>query len=298
MQIETFRVFRDLVETTSFSKAAEANGITQSAVSQQVRAIEKRFRVRLIERGKRYFSLTPEGRAFLNASREILSAYDNLDNRIQAITHVIAGELRVATVLSIGLHELPPCLHAFRKSHPKVDVKVDYCRSNEVYEAVLSGRAEVGLVAYPGRKRGLKVLPFWKDQLILACAPSHRFAKRGRKVRLTELAGEKFVAFEPDLPTRKEIDRRLKEQGVRLRPILEFDNVETVKRAVGIEGAVSIVPGICVRNEVASGQLVALELDEPDMSRPLGALIQTSAVGSPALKEFLELLEKTDLGAV
>ncbi len=295
MQIETFKVFRDLVETTSFSRAAEVNGITQSAVSQQVRAIERKFSVRLIERGKRYFALTPEGKAFLAASRNILDAYESLGHRIQAIQQVVAGELRVGTVFSIGLHELPPYLKLFRKAHPDVDVKVSYCRSNEVYTAVADGECDLGLVAYPTRKAGLRVMTFWRDKLVLICSPENPLAKKPR-VRLDQLAAVKFVAFEPDLPTRKEIDKRLRDRGVKLKPVLEFDNIETVKRAVEIEQAVSIVPEICVRDEVRGSTLVAVEIDEPDMWRPLGAVVKRSASPSPALKEFLAMLEKNELG--
>ncbi len=292
MQIETFKVFRDLVETTSFSKAAQANGITQSAVSQQVRAIERKFNVRLIERGRRVFALTPEGRAFLAASRHILDAYEGLGSRIQAIQKVVAGELKIATVFSIGLHELPPSLKRFRKEFPGVEVTVAYFRSNEVYAAVAAGECDLGLVAYPARRPGLRVTTFWRDKLVLICSPEHRLASAAR-VRLADLGGEKFVAFEPDLPTRKEIDKRLRERGVKLKPVLEFDNIETVKRAVEIEQAVSIVPEICVRNEVRGSTLVAVEIDEPEMWRPLGAVIKSAAAASPALKEFLAMLEKT-----
>lgn len=295
MQIETFKVFRDLVETTSFSRAAEANGITQSAVSQQVRAIEKKFNVRLIERGKRIFQLTAEGKEFLAASRDILDAYENLGNRLASIRRVVTGEVRLATVYSIGLHELPPYLKAFRRAHPGVEVKVDYCRYQEVYDAVRDGSSELGLVAYPARRTGLRVMTFWRDKLVLICAPGHRLARK-KRVQLRELVGEKFVAFEPDLPTRKEIDRRLRERGVRIRPVLEFDNIETVKRAVTIEDAVSIVPEICARDEVRGDTLVAVEIDEPEMWRPLGAVVPRSLTPSPALKEFLGMLEKTELG--
>lgn len=296
MQIETFKVFRDLVETTSFSKAAKANGITQSAVSQQVRALEKRFDVRLIDRGKSTFRLTPEGEAFLATSRRILDAYDDLSERIRTGTREeVAGEVRIATVYSIGLHELPPYLRTFRKQHPGVQVTVDYCRYSEVYDAVRDGRCDLGLVAYPARRQGLRVMTFWRDKLVLICSPEHRLAKK-KEATLRDLVGEKFVAFEPDLPTRKQIDKKLRQRGVRLRPILEFDNIETVKRAVEIEDAVSIVPEICVRDEVRSGALTVVELDEPDMWRPLGALVKTRAVPSPALKEFLGMLENTELG--
>src|SRR5215207_4657471 len=105
MYIETFKVFCDLAETGSFSKAATLNSITQSAVSQQIRALENRFQVILVERGRRNFSLTPEGHAFLQASKEILDVYDHLGDRLQELRNIVAGELRIASIYSIGLHE-------------------------------------------------------------------------------------------------------------------------------------------------------------------------------------------------
>jgi len=295
VHLATFKVFRDLVETSSFSKAAEVNGITQSAVSQQVRAIERKFNVRLIDRRSRTLTLTEQGKAFLAASRDIVDAYENLGHRLASISNFVEGVVRLATVYSIGLHELPPYLRAFRRLHPGVDVKVDYCRYSEVYEAVRDGSCDLGLVAYPARQAGLRVMTFWRDKLVLICGPGHRLAKK-KAVRLRDLVGEKFVAFEPDLPTRKEIDKRLRARGVRIKPILEFDNIETVKRAVGVEEAVSIVPEICVRDEVRGDTLVAVEIDEPDMWRPLGALVKRNSEPVPALKEFLGMLEKTELG--
>src|SRR5688572_7592799 len=121
MQIQSFKVFSDLAETASFSKAAERNGITQSAVSQQVSAIENRFDVEVIERGRRNFGLTPEGRVFLEASRDILGALDGLGSRLHRLRNAVTGELRVATIFSIGLHELPPYLKIYRNEFPDVE---------------------------------------------------------------------------------------------------------------------------------------------------------------------------------
>ena len=296
MQIQSFKVFSDLAETASFSRAAAINGITQSAVSQQMRTIEQRYHVKLIERGRKNFSLTPEGRAFLEASREILGTLEGLGSRIQKLQNVVAGELRIATVFSIGLHELPPCLKVFRRRFPEVDVRVEYQRSSEIYTGLLEGRADIGLVAYPSPRRGLKMIPFWSDRLVLICPPGHPLAAR-RRLAFSALEGQKFIAFEPDLPTRREIDRKLRAAGVRVNLTLEFDNIETVKRAVEVENAVSIVPETAVRHEVASGSLVAIEFDAKDMLRPLGALVRRSARVSPALREFLLLLENTKLFA-
>lgn len=252
--------------------------------------MEQKYGVKLIERGRKNFALTPEGKAFMQTGREITGALDSLGARIQELKHVVAGELRVATIFSIGLHELPPCLREYRLEYPDVDVRVEYRRSTEVYTAVQEGRSDVGLVAYPAARRGLKATTFWKDKLKLICCPGHPLATK-KKISLKSLDGQRFVAFEPDLPTRREIDRALRSAGVKVRMDLEFDNIETVKRAVEVENGVSIVPETAVSHEVAGGQLVALEIDAGDMWRPLGALTRSSARVSPALREFLSKLK-------
>jgi len=297
MQIETFKIFCDLVETGSFSKAAALNTITQSAVSQQIRSLEGRFKVVLIERGRRNFSLTPEGEAFLRVSREILDIYDHLGDRLHELQNIIAGDLKIATIYSIGLHELPPFLKEFRKQHHDVEVTVEYKRSSEVYSMVLNGEADVGLVSYATKRKGILIEPFTEDRLVLICHPDHRLASR-KEIRIQELEGEKFIAFEPDLPTRKILDRHLKEQGVAINQTMEFDNIETVKRAVEIENGVSIVPQNTVEEEVSSGTLIAIEIKDPELWRPLGILLKRNRSRTPALREFISLLQKGALFAV
>ncbi|MEX1045527.1 MAG: LysR family transcriptional regulator [Chthoniobacterales bacterium] len=289
MQLLLFKVFRDLAETASFSRAAQRNALTQSAVSQQVKALEKRYGVRLIDRGKKSFSLTPEGRTFLGAAREIVAVVDGLDARLQELREMVEGDLRLAAVLSVGLHELPPYTRQFARLYPQVKIHTDYLRSSEVYAVVLAGRAEAGLVAYPAVRRGLVVEELWRDRLVLVCSPSHRLARRAR-VSLTELAGEKFIAFAADLPTRKALDRALRGAGVVMRPEREFDNIETVKRTVEIDGAVSILPETTLANERRAGSLIPVEISSPDMWRPVGVVTKRNRAGSLALRRFLELL--------
>ena len=291
MQIETFKVFCDLVETASFSRAASLNSITQSAVSQQIRALERHFRVSLIERGKKNFSVTQEGRAFLQASKEILHTFENLGSRIRELQNIVAGELKIATIYSIGLHELPPFLKKFRTLYPDVEVKVDYRRSAQVYSEVLEGNADLGLVAFPAKRTGLVIEDFWRDKLVLICHPDHPLAER-KRVRLRDLAGEKFISFEPDLPTRKVIDRLLREQGIKIEHAMEFDNIETVKRAVEIENGISLVPQTSVADESRNGSLVAIEVESFDMWRPLGVLYRRHRAISPAQQQFVALLKE------
>jgi DNA-binding transcriptional LysR family regulator len=291
MQVETFKIFRDLAETGSFSRAAVSNGITQSAVSQQIRALEQRFQVSLIERGRRAFALTAEGEAFLGASREIVDVYEHLDDRLKTLSNTVEGQLRVGVIYSIGLHELPPYIKAFQVAQPGVEVRLDYRRSWELYGAVLDGSVDMGLVCYPVKKKGLQILPFLDDRLVMICHPNHPLASRA-SITLADIEGERFISFEPDQPTRKVIDRALREHGVRVQHAIEFDSVETVKCAVEIENGISIVPSRTVIQEVENGLLAAIEISSPRMSRPLGILLKREHARPPAVREFVALLRK------
>ena len=286
MYVETFKVFRDLAETGSFSKAALLNSITQSAVSQQIRALEKHYEVLLVERGQRSVCLTLEGNTFLQACREILEVSNQLGDRLRDLRNVVEGGLNIATIYSVGLHELPERLRAFRQKYPEVAVQVEYRRSSQVYAQVLSGEADLGLVAFPAKRAGLRIEIFDEDPMVVICHPRHPLAKEAR-LELGQIEGERFIAFEPDLPTRKVIDRHLKENGVTVARAMEFDNVETVKRAVEVENGVSIVPQNTVRQEVASGALVAIPLEGTGLSRPLGVISKRNRPRSPAQKEFV-----------
>ena len=290
MYIDVFKVFCDLAETGSFSKAAALNGITQSAVSQQVRAIENKFQVVLVDRGRRNFALTNEGKAFLQASREILEVYNHLGDRLHEMRNVVAGELKIASIYSIGLHELPPHLKVFREKFPQVEVHVEYRRSQQVYGLVLDGEVDLGLVAYPSKRTGLLVEIFSQDQLVLICHPNHALAQE-KCIALERLNGEKFIAFEPDLPTRKVIDRHLRDHGVLIEHAMEFDNIETVKRAVEVESGAAIVRSHTVREEGENGLLAAVSVSDPEMSRPLGVITKRNRARSPAHKEFVVALK-------
>ncbi|MBI3418103.1 MAG: LysR family transcriptional regulator [Verrucomicrobia bacterium] len=290
MQIESLKMFCDLAETESFTKAAQINLVTQSAVSQQISSLEKQFKSILIERSKKKFRLTREGQLLYEYSKQIIQTYESLHNRLQEIKDVISGMIRVSTIYSIGLHDLPPYLKAYLKSYPTVNVHVEYRRSNQVYEDVLSNVVDLGLVAYPVRDSRLEIVPLRQDKLVLICHPQHPLAKQ-KSVPLSAVAGQKFISFEPDIPTRKAIDRVLKENQIDVRTVMELDNVETVKRAVEIEAGLAIVPQSTVSQEVSKQTLVAIDMEHPDLFRPLAAIYKKSKVLSPAMKQFIAILK-------
>ena len=155
MQIENLKIFADLVETKSFSKSAKLNGLTQSAVSQQARAMERHFKALLIDRSQKQFQLTREGQRVYESSKDILHAYDTLISEMQEMKKVISGMIRISTIYSIGLHELPPL-------HQEIPARLSrrsMCgsstrRSNLVYEDILHNAVDFhGLVAFPVENR-------------------------------------------------------------------------------------------------------------------------------------------------
>ena len=289
MHIEGFKVFCDLCDTGNFSRAAEASGITQSAVSQQIRAVEKRFGVPLIDRSNNHFTLTPEGRIYLEVCRDILTRYDSLDSRFRVARGKLGGKLRVASVISIALHNLPPLLKQFRKDHPGVEVTVDYRKAEEIYTAVEDGRADLGLVAYPKARPGLRAITCWQERLVLVMPHGHKLAGK-RPVLLNQLEGERFVGLTPDIPTRQHLDKVLRQGGVKVSLVAELENIETVKGAVEAEQAISIIPETSVRQEIKLGTLISRPIEADRMWRPMGAVTRRPMPEKPSLLEFLSLL--------
>lgn len=291
MQIESLKVFCDLAETESFTKAAQINQITQSAVSQQISSLERQFKSLLIERSKKKFRLTREGQVLYEYSKQIIQTYDSLHSKLQEIKDIISGTIRVATIYSIGLHDLPPYIKKFLKSYPTVHVHVEYRRSNQVYEDVLSNVVDLGLVAYPAKDNKLEVIPLRRDSMVLICHPQHPLAKL-KSIRISSLSGQKFIGFEPDIPTRKAIDKILKDSNVQVNHVMEFDNIETVKRAVEIDAGIAIVPQGTINQEVAKQTLSQVTFEDVELYRPLAAIYKKSKVLSPAMKQFLSIIKE------
>lgn len=290
MQVDNFKVFADLVETKSFSKAAKLNGITQSAVSQQARAMEKSFKTLLIDRSQKQFQLTREGQRVYEASKDILHEYEKLLSELQELKKVISGTIRISTIYSVGLHELPPYIKRFLLEFPAVNVRVEYRRSNLVYEDLLHNAVDFGLVAFPAKVRQIEIIPFREDEIVLVCHPDHELAKL-KEVDIKVLSEQKFIGFDPDIPTRKAIDLIFRENKFDIEPVMEFDNIETVKRAVEIDAGVAMVPSATVQQEIKQGTLSQVKFKGASFTRPLAILHRKGRVLTPAMKKFIEMLQ-------
>ena len=288
MHIETMKTFCDLVETGSFTRAAQMNLVTQSAVSQQLKTLEARYDCRLVERTRRgRMVLTDQGKCFYAGCRDLLERFESLEVQMRERSAAIAGTVRIATVYSIGLHELPPYVTRFMKTYPQVRVHLEYRRTNQVCDGCLDDTVDIGIVALPIPRSNLEVIPWQEEPLVLVCAPEHPLARR-RRVTMSLLQGASFIAFERDIPTRKTIDRLLSRYRVKVNRVMEFDNIETIKRAVEVGSGVSIVPATTVAEAIHRGTLVKLGFVEGRFTRTVGVIHRRGRVLTRAASAFVE----------
>ena len=289
INLEILQMFADLVEAGSFSRAAEKNFVSQSAVSQRLRTLERDYGQTLIDRGqgRGRVSPTPAGRMLYEGARTLLQSAAGLDAQMRELSDEVAGTVRVATVYSVGLHALPPRLKPFLAAHPRVNVHLEYEQTDKVYDDVASGLLDVGIVACPTAKRGLEVIPFAEEEMVVICAPEHPLAGQV-EVTLKQLDGLPFIGFADDIPTRRLVDDRLRAAGARVRMVTTFDNVETIKNLVEIGSGISILPADTVRQETRSGTLAARPFMPADaFTRPTGLLLKTTKTRRAAVGAFV-----------
>ena len=289
MQLETLQFFCDAVRLGSFSRAAELNGVSQSAVSQAIQLLEARLGVRLVDRSRRPWVLTDEGKLYYERVRELLEGLAEAEAEIRARASAREALVRVAAIYSVGLHDMSRYVEALHRQMPGSRVEIAYVHPRRVYELLDAGQADVGLVSFPSQGREYVVVPWRQEPMRLVCPPGHRWAKR-EEVAVAELDGESLVAFEDGLAIRRAIDRYLKQHGARPRIVAAFDNVEMIKRAVEDGMGVAVLPEPTVDRERTRGSLVVVPLGGAVLYRPLCVLLRRRSRWSRAIVSFVEIL--------
>ncbi len=291
MNIESMRIFCDVVRYQSFSRGAAASNVSQSAATQCVHRVEQHFGVQLIDRTKRPFVLTPEGQACYEGFRQVLEIYDATEARVKALRMEISGLVRVAAIYSVGLHHMSRCMKEFMQLYPKAKVRLEYLHPAKVLEAVLNAEVDLGIISYPHPTPELAVIPWRSERMVVVCHPKHPLARR-KSVTLEDIRGEDFVGFDRELSIRKQIDKHLRQRSVHVRVVMEFDNIETIKQAVQIGAGVSILPEPTVSSEHRNGSLAVVRLESPEIRRPLGIIHRQRKVFTPTMIKFIELLKE------
>jgi DNA-binding transcriptional LysR family regulator len=289
MTFENLLLFRDIVQERSVSRGAALNGVSQPAASQHLRELEERMGVTLLDRSTRPFTLTAAGKIYFQMCRDALQRYEEFQVALEGLKAEVEGPVRIASIYSVGISEMSRLKEEFSRRFPQAALEVEYLRPDKVYDAVLADRADLGFVSYPQASRLLAVIPFRTEQMAVAAAPSHPLARRA-VVKLGDLEGCDFIAFDEDLPIRQGIDRFLRDHGVAVNFAMHFDNLQMIKEAVALGSGISILPVRPLRAEIERGRLVAIPIDA-ELLRPIGIIHRRRKKLHRAAQCFLDLLD-------
>ncbi len=293
MHLETLKIFSDLAELLSFSKTAEKHYLSQSAVSQQLAQLEVTHKCQLINRKKRPIELTKEGQILYKAARDIIERYEQMKNELSEVKSSTGSRVNVGAIFSIGMHTLSDYVKKFMVKYPNVNVHIEYFGAAKIYELVLAGDLDIGLVAIAKRDKRLDVYDFEDEPLVLVCSPRHLLAGES-KIDIHKVQFERFISFEKNLATRIWIDNILHRYNIVVRPVMEFDNTETIKRAVEINSGLSILPRTTIVQEVAAGTIKAIPFTNENFIRPTGIIVRKNKILGTAGRYFIELLRKKE----
>ncbi len=208
MTFDSLKLFRDIAQNHSFSKGAALNEISQSAASQSLQDLERQLGISLLDRSTRPLTLTDAGKLYLDMCRDVLRRRDDFQVALDLLKSQVEGTVRVASIYSVGLSEMSQLEQEFSRRHPQARLEVEYLRPEKVYEAVVTDRADLGLLSYAEPNKSVTVRPWRDEEMVLAASPYHPLANKS-EVRPEDLDGIAFIAFDEDLPIRRNIDRFL-----------------------------------------------------------------------------------------
>jgi len=232
---------------------------------------------------------TKLGQVYYKGCERVIQAFDELEASVRQADAQLPVRISMAAIYSVGLGDMGQYVECFRAMQPNVEIHIDYLHPDRVYERVLAGTADFGLVSFPRTARGLATLPWREEEMVLACPPSHLLAQ-AKNVKPAQLQELDYVAFDKDLVIRREVDRFWREQGVSPRVTLEFDNIENIKKAVEVSAGVALLPEPTLRREVAAGTLVAVPLAGVRFVRPLGIIHRRHSKLSATALRFIDIL--------
>jgi DNA-binding transcriptional LysR family regulator len=291
MNITQLKLFRDIARERSFIKVAQQRHITQPAVSVHIQKLEHELGKKLFIRSPHNVQLTPEGVVILSDVKEILRLCDGLKIRTNYDQGVLEGNIRIATIHSIGMYEMGDFLSFFMKAFPKVHIHLEYRRFDDIYRLLLKEKIDLGIVAYPEKRTKIEIIPYSEDELVVIVAKEHHLSRK-KTISLEQINGEPFIAFDEGIPTREATDQIFKERDIRVEIRMTNDNIYTLKKAVEANIGVSVVPSSTVNEEVHQGQLSRLRIRNTSLKRPLALLkLKKTKLNTPLEIFVSKLLE-------
>jgi len=285
-------VFKAVAERLSFTEAALSLHLSQSAVSQQIASLERELGGRLLERSHRKVTLTPEGAALYERIDAILASMASASRAVAAARGSVEGELSIAASLTVGSYLIPAPLSTLGRRHPELRMRLAVENTEQVVQALLDRRADIGYVEGDVSSPGVEVRPLLEDELVVIAPASHRFARLA-EIELDDLAVEPFVIREPGSGTRQVAEDLLRAAGLEpgeLRVAAELTGIEAIKIAVESGLGVAIISRATISKELALGSLLARPVSGVPMRRDISVTTASSATMLPAAKELTSLL--------
>jgi len=283
INLEHFRTFAAVIERRSFSAAAALLGISQPAVSQQIRQLESRFGVKLIERVGRRATPTAAGTELLAHGRGIAAAAAAAADAMVPHATGTAGRVRIGTGATACIYLLPPMLRDLRRRFPSLEIVVSTGNTPEILRAVEENRIDVALVTLPAAGRMFDVRPVVDDEFVVIGAKGMRLP---REVTAAELARLPLMLYEPGATTRRLIDEWSMAAGVAFQPIMELGSVEAMKELIGAGLGCGVLPRMALRRQDAPAPFIVRSL-RPRLKRTLGLVLRRDKPLSKGLRETI-----------
>jgi LysR family transcriptional regulator, transcriptional activator of the cysJI operon len=288
---DNLKLFKDIAQTKSVSRGAALNGVSQSAASQYLQELERQLEVTVLDRSTRPLAPTEAGRLYLDFCKDVLRRHEDFQAALDRLKHQVEGTVRVASIYSVGLSEMSDLEQSFSYRYPEAKLQVEYLRPEKVYEAVQADRVDVGLVSYPEGNREITVIPWRREEMVVVTSVHHPLAGL-TSVRPEDLNGVEFVGFDEELPIQHAVKRFFEENGVHVKLVMRFDNLQMIKEAVMHKVGISMMPVRVIQTELTQGRLVAVPIANTPLYRPLGIIHRKKKRFNRAAQAFLEMLQE------
>jgi DNA-binding transcriptional LysR family regulator len=293
MDTRQLQAFCTVVEKKSFSQAAEQLGVTQPAVSLQVRALEQRLGQSLLDRSGRRVEPTEAGRRLYRSAQRMLALEEQLLDEVSADDGRLTGTLAIGASTGPGAHLVPLLLCEFQREHPDLHVALSIWDTQTVIDRVVDRQLELGVVGALRRHRSLEFEPLARDEIVLAVPPGHHAA--GGTISLDELKDETLIVMQEGAGVRQVVEEELRRAGLRLRgvePKLELGLQESVKSAVAAGYGVAFISRTAIEGELAAGRLAAAQVEGVEPARQIYIVRARGRSATRAADAFLSFAKE------
>ncbi|HXF42216.1 MAG TPA: LysR family transcriptional regulator [Pyrinomonadaceae bacterium] len=287
MDINQLEVLIAVAREKSFSRAADALGRTQPAISQAIRRLEQEVGEKLFDRSSKDGTLTAAGKVLLEHARQMIYLRQAAVSSLREMKNLQNGKV----TLSANEHTvfyLLPIIAEFHKRHPLIKVEVQRGVASRIPDQITAREVELGVVSFRPTDTAVKSISVYDDQLVLIVSPGHTLANRG-VVSITELGNESFIAHNAPSPYRKSVIETFERYDTRLNISVELLSLEAIKRLVETGIGIALVPKLSAKAEIDSGRLAGLSVREMKLERKLHIIYKRNAVLSHAAQEFLKI---------